>query len=137
MKATLQRADLSYDGIFGFFTFAGDYSPFMDTLEHAYAQPDGSYAPKVAAGTYTCVRGMHVLHNGVPFETFEITGVTGHKGILFHPGNFNRDSEGCVLCGQGKVTQANGEEMLTGSKVEFAAFMKRLLGADSFTLEVV
>lgn len=134
----LHNREFRADGIFGDFTFAGDDHPFMVTLQHAYQQDDtGKWMPKITPGTYTCVRGTHALHNGIPFETFEITGVAGHSGLLFHPGNFNADSEGCVLCGQTQITQSNGEDMITGSVVEFHAFMARLQGVDSFVLQVV
>lgn len=129
---TLRHTDFRPDGIFGEFTFDGDPGRFCVTLEHSY---DGQ--PKLQPGTYTCVRGTHTLHNGVPFETFEITGVAGHAGILFHAGNFNRDSEGCVLVGHTiAINPATGDEMITGSKDEFAAFMARFEGVDSWQLEV-
>lgn len=138
---TLRRTDARSDGIFGDFTFDGDPGRFCFTLEHAYMGPGGppaTFAPKVPAGVYTCVRGTHTLHNGVPFETFEITGVPGHAGILFHAGNFNRDSEGCVLVGKQVVVDPNtGDEMVTGSRIEFGEFMARLAGVDTFELEVV
>ncbi len=137
MMNTLERFEFRADGIFGKFRF-DDEPTFAFTLEHAYKQPDGSYDAKLQPGTYTCVRGTHKLHNGVPFETFEITGVTGHSGILFHAGNFNRDSEGCVLIGKDiAVNPATGEEMVTGSRGEFAAFMERLEGVSSFQLDVI
>jgi len=136
MLNKLEHQDFRPDGIFGKFTFEGDDAPFMDTLEHAYQQDDGSYLPKLYPGTFRCVRGVHALHNGVHFEAFEITGVEGHAGMLFHPGCFNRDSEGCVLCGKGELVQEDGEEMLTSSRIEFAAFMKRLEGIDEFDLIV-
>lgn len=133
---TLKRTDSRADGIFGSFSFDGE-GRFCSTLEHAYPNIDGTYAPKVPPGIYTCVRGTHALHNGIPFETFEITGVEGHKGILFHVGNMNKDSEGCVLLGHTiAINPANGEEMVTGSKGEFAAFMERFEGVDQWQLEV-
>ena len=127
----LTRRDFYSTGIFGDFTFDGDDAPFMVTLEHAYPIETG-FAPVVPPGVYTCVRGTHALSNGVPFVTFEITGVSGHSGILFHAGNYNADSHGCVLCGKAILGG-----MITGSKDEFAAFMARLEGVDSFDLEVV
>lgn len=133
-------------GIFGLFQFAGDSVPFMSTLSHAYLQDDGSYQPIVRPGTYTCRRGVHKLDDGIEFETFEITGVAGHSGLLFHAGNFQRDSKGCTLCGasvirydsdhDGKLTDMD-DEMITRSKVTFAAFMQRLAGVDSFMLQVI
>ena len=133
MMHTLKRVDCREDGIFSDFSFDGDPGRFCVTLEHSY-----DCKPKLANGIYTCVRGTHQLHNGIPFETFEITGVAGHAGILFHAGNYNRDSEGCVLVGKTIANDPNtGDEMITGSKAEFAEFMKRLAGVQSFQLEVV
>lgn len=126
------------DGIFGAFQFAGDPGPFMVTLSHAYKQQDGSYLPIVMPGAYTCVRGTHALEDGVPFETFEIKGVLGHSGLLFHNGNFNKDSKGCVLCGENiRSYDAEADQMVTNSRATFAAFMDRLKGVDSFNLQVI
>ncbi len=113
-------------GIFGEFWFEGDVEPFMATLEHSY-----SNEPKVPVGAYLCVRGTHSLHDGVSFSTFEITGVPGHQGILFHVGNVNDDSEGCVLCGeQSKVVS------ITNSRKAFSDWCNRLIGVTEFILVV-
>ena len=125
------------DGIFGEFAFEGDSEPFMVTLSHAYQQADGTWQPIVKPGEYRCVRGTHALSNGIPFETFEITGVEGHSGLLFHPGNFNADSHGCTLCGDKIVVQADGSWMVTNSKAKFLSFMAQLEGIDTFRLKVV
>ncbi|NNM68930.1 MAG: hypothetical protein HKM00_02990 [Gallionella sp.] len=125
------------DGIFGDFTFANDDHPFMVTLSHAYEQPDAKYAPIVLPGIYTCKRGWHTLADGVPFETFEITGVAGHAGLLFHAGNFNKDSHGCTLCGMSEIAQGDGEWMITRSKDTFRAWMARLEHVQTFQLEVI
>lgn len=97
------------------------------TLEHSY-----DCVPKVPNGTYKCIRSIHALHDGVKFETFEITGVAGHSGILFHIGNYNGDSSGCVLLGK----TVNGDA-ITNSKVTFNKFMTMLVEVDEFTLTVV
>ena len=78
-------------------------------------------------------------HNGVEFSTFEITGVAGHSGILFHAGNFNKDSDGCVLIGKQIIPNPAdpSTEMITGSKQEFAQWLARLEGVVSFQLEVI
>ena len=134
---TIARTDYRSDGIFSDLSFDGE-GRFCVTLEHAYDDGRGGYQPKVQPGVYTCVRGTHSLHNGVPFETFEVLGVTGHSGILFHAGNYNRDSEGCILVGHTIATDPNtGAEMVTGSKAQFAEFMARLDGVDTFSLEVI
>jgi hypothetical protein len=137
MINTLKRIEFRPDGIFGAFTFEGDDKPFMSTLEHAYQDEfDGSYQPKIPAGTYTCTRGTHELHDGVPFETFEVTGVEGHSGILCcHVGNYNRDSDGCILGGSQTIVEGNCQ-MITNSKATFISYMARLAGINEFTLVV-
>lgn len=115
------------DGIFGDLIFGS--SPIAVTLEHAYLVGE-EYRPKIPPGTYTCVRGEHLLHStAVPFETFEIMGVPGHTGLLFHWGNWNRDSDGCILLG----LKAEGD-MILNSKEAFNNFMGILAGDDLFTL---
>lgn len=133
-------------GIIGDFTFDGETEPFMVTLSHAYPV-NGTYLPLVMPGIHHCKRGVHTLADGVPFVTFEIDDVPGHGGLLFvHPGNFQKDSKGCTLCGEkvkrydsngdGEITLAD-DEMITNSRATFKAFMERLAGVDAFMLEVI
>lgn len=131
----LEYFDYHEDGIFGRFTFEDESEPFCYTLSHAFKQEDGSYQPIVQPGIYTCVRGQHQLDHGGPFETFEITGVDGHSGLLFHQGNWNRDSNGCTLVGKEMIESSLGR-MLTMSVFTFRSFMEHLEGVDSFILEV-
>ncbi len=133
----LTRTDFRPDGIFGM--LHDDSGKLLSyTLEHSYAQLDGSWLPKLNAGQHSCVRGPHRLHNMTQdFETFEITGVPGHSNILFHWGNFDRDSEGCVLLGNAIVSQPDGTEMVVNSRHTFAEFLKALTGINQFILTVV
>ena len=117
----------------------GIFSELMDekgkiiarTLEHSYDKK-----PKLYDGQFTCVRGMHQLRSmRQPFETFEITGVQGHSNILFHAGNWNEDSEGCVLLGEGTAYSPKGQ-MITASRQTFMNFMDMLNGINTFTLIV-
>ena len=118
------------DGILGtLYNDAGEQ--LAVTLEHSY---DGR--PKLKEGTYTCQRGPHRLHGmEKDFETFEILGVLGHTGILFHWGNYNEDSEGCVLLGRVSCDSPKGC-MVTSSRATFARWMLDLDGVDSFMLIV-
>ena len=126
----LTRNDFSANGIFS--SLVLDNGEELSTLEHAYSQSDGSYLPKILNGKYTCIRGTHCLHNGIPFETFEVQNVPGCTGILLHVGNYQNDSEGCCLLGMTRMG-----DMITSSKVAFNKFMCSLDGLDSFELEVV
>lgn len=129
MKLILKRYEKSQDGVFGKLVLeSGEDLCF--TLEHAYLC-EHEYFPKVNPGEYTCKRGTHCLHNGVPFETFEVTGVEGHTNILLHAGNYNKDSEGCILLGTGKLNN-----MITNSQAAFGMFLRLMEGLDEFTLVV-
>lgn len=104
--------------------------------EHAYQQTDTYWSPKVGDGKYLCQRGTHQLSVGLPFETFEVTQVPGHTGILFHKGNLPEvDSEGCLLLGTafGELT---GLEAVLGSAEAFEKFMELQNGVDQFWLTV-
>ena len=131
MNFTVNRTSFSSEGVFG--VLIGDNGDTYYTLEHAYQQPDNSYAPKVATGIYTCVRHAP---NRLPYATFEVTGVPDFMGqpvtgILLHIGNYNKDSEGCFLLGL-----AQSQNMVTNSEEAFNKFMTSLEGTDSFELTV-
>lgn len=129
MELTLTRRQYRDDGIFSQLTGLGN--PIL-TLEHSYEKK-----PKVPRGTYRCVRGMHYLKGmKKPFETFEVKSVPKCTGILFHVGNYNRDSEGCILVGE-NLGMSNGALMLTHSRAAFYRFMRALAGVNEFTLHVV
>lgn len=126
----LIRNRFQADGITGrLLDEAGDQ--IAVTMEHSY-----DCKPKLPAGTYTCKRGMHTLHSHPkPFETFEILGVPGHTGILFHWGNWNGDSDGCVILGR-TCTGSERGCMVTNSWVTFDKFMIDLEGVNVFSLIV-
>lgn len=126
----LERRAFTATGVFG--SLLNDMGLWLfSTLEHAYEQLD-EYVPKLGNGKYICVRGMHQLEGMKdPFETFEVTNVPGHTGILFHQGNYNRDSNGCILLGDGSTGNS-----VTNSRMAFNSFMNILKGIDSFTLTV-
>lgn len=132
---TLVRKEHIKDGIFGEMYFGDSQSIMFLTLEHAY-EKDGKYRPKVPAGTYLCKKGMHKLSDLVPFETFELQKVPGHWGILFHVGNYNRDSSGCILIGKGRGFTSTRGKMIVNSKKAFAEFMAMLKDDEEFTLIV-
>ena len=135
MTFTLRRLESRKDGIFGeLLDEEGD--EIAVTLEHAYENGDGSYFAKIPAGQYSCKRGLHqLLHMVSPFETFQVCDVPGHNDILFHVGNRNDDSEGCVLLGT-ETTQIGDAQIITGSKLAFQRFMKLLAAVNRFDLVV-
>lgn len=126
----LQRTNYSEYGIFG--TLTNDLGGLIcRTLEHAYPTKKG-FRPKVPEGDYRCVRGIHRLKDLVEFETFEIMNVPGHTGILFHVGNANKDTDGCILLGL-----ETSKTILLKSRVAFLDFMSRLKGINQFNLKII
>lgn len=135
MDIILTRTQNNPEGIFGNFTDENG-NEICVTLEHAYDDGNGGWTAKIPDGTYTCKRGQHQLTGMAnPFETFEITNVPGHSNILIHMGNFDKDSEGCVLVGRA-IAGSGSSEMITSSVATFNAFMQLQIGVDSFTLTV-
>lgn len=108
---------------------------FCYTLEHAYPSLNRHpFQPKVAAGVYVC--GRHPP-NRLPYETFELANVPPFQGaevtgILIHVGNYNKDSEGCILLGL-----SLGAGCITDSKLAFDKLMEAQSGVETFTLTVI
>lgn len=135
MDLALVRIEVRPDGIFGELRdVSGDL--IVNTLEHAYPDGLGSFTAKIPVGKYICVRGIHQLEGmSLTFETFEVTNVPGHSNILFHVGNFNKDSAGCILVGM-SIMKTAGAQILGASKIAFDTFMDQQEGCNSFTLVV-
>jgi hypothetical protein len=138
MNLTLQRNEYREDGIFGQL-FHLDTPINYYTLERAYADETGkNFIPKVAVGTYKCVRHAP---NRLPYETFMLQNVPDFQGepvtgILIHILNFNKESEGCIGIGERIGSQANGEEMLINSKIAFEKFMDLQHNVNEFWLTI-
>lgn len=131
MNLVLTRKYFRPDGIFGVLSDENQ-TPLAVTLEHSYQG-----VPKVPPGVYTCKRGLHSLPHRTPFETFEVQNVPDHTGILFHMGNFNCDSEGCILLGhQIQINPESGLHWIDMSITTFLEFMKHQEGVDEFLLTI-
>jgi Family of unknown function (DUF5675) len=119
---TLTRISKGSDGIFG--ELRSDDGLFSCvSLEHAYALIPGIYNPKIPVGTYPCILGPHrLLGMNKSFDTFAVCGVPGHSGILFHSGNTNDDSTGCILLGK-EIAGNAPHRLITESKETFELFM--------------
>lgn len=135
MDLTLKRSGYLKTGIFGLILDSATGIQHFVSLEHAYAAGAGfTYVPKIPAGAYLCRRGMHQLeHMTEPFETFEVVNVPGHSNCLFHVGNYNSDSQGCILVGEALAN----DEMITNSREAFEDFMSLQQGLDEFQLAVI
>lgn len=132
MKLILSRREFRDDGIFGELKNER-YEHLFVTLEHSFGG-----IPAVTPGDYKCERGLHSLPSDPDdfFDTFEVMEVPGHTGILFHVGNYNEDSAGCILIGEGNGAKLNGGKMITNSRKSFKEFMNMLKDHSSFELKI-
>jgi hypothetical protein len=96
---------------------------FCTTLEPDNNDSDRFQIPE---GTYFCKR-----FSGVKYKnTFEII-VPGHTALLFHAGNIEAHTEGCILMGQYPGKLVNDRAVLNSGNT-FKKFMAILQGVDSF-----
>ena len=103
---------------------------FCWTLEPA----DRENAPSISsipAQQYTCKR-----HNSPRFGvTYQVMNVPGRTHILFHPGNTDDDTEGCILLGE-TLGKLRGDRAILNSGKTFKKFMDELYGALEFHLTI-
>jgi len=66
-------------------------------------------------------------------NTFQILDVVGRTHILFHVGNWERQTQGCILLG---LSQNPRADMITKSRQGFGLFIKHTQNIDEFTLEI-
>lgn len=106
------------------------------TLERTFpvieSRPLGPQIVKIPRGRYRCVR---TWYNRGGYETFEVTGVIGHSRLLFHSGNVELDSEGCILVGR-RFGYLGGFLAVLDSHDGYRDFMHLVGGRPTFDLLV-
>jgi len=122
---TLKTVSIIPDGCFG--VLLHNEVPFAVTLERTY---DEGKQIKIPAGIHRCHRSRY---NKGGYDTFEIE-IEGHSRILFHKGNTELHSDGCVLVAE-SFAMFGGKPGIAMSGEGFGEFMKRAT-EDSFMLTV-
>jgi hypothetical protein len=85
----------------------------------------------IRAGAYKCGRV-----NSPRFgNTFEVKDVSGRTHILFHKGNTEEDTRGCILVGE-SFNPVLGRPGITSSKEGFAEFLNITSTTNEFPLEI-
>lgn len=117
------------NGTFGVLVF--ENNPFALTLEREWLDNKQNISC-IPSGEYFCERV-----NSPKFgDTFEVKNVTGRTHILFHKGNLDDDSHGCILVGE-EFGKLHGDTGILASKSGYNEFMSILSGSDMFRLVVV
>lgn len=138
LELTLKRVSFHDDGTIGVLLCGS--APLCLTLEEEWRDNAKSISC-IPLGSYTC-RRVDTPKHGV---TYEVTGVPGRSAILFHSGNTEEDTMGCILTGrewgwlQAKDEDTGIERMklsVLRSREAFKAFMEAIGSRDSFVLHV-
>jgi hypothetical protein len=126
---TIKRIAETDDGTFG--VMLDGEVPFALTLERQWLNNKVGESC-IPAGDYECKR----IRSPRFGNTFEVTNVPGRSHILFHKGNLDDDSHGCILIGEmfGKLS---GNPGILASRQGFEEFMNKLEDVDEFSLKIV
>ena len=125
----IRRVAITEYGTFGVIITGG--VPFALTLEREWLNNmrNVSCIPK---GTYYCKR----VDSAKFGDTFEIQDVPNRSHILFHKGNLEDDSHGCVLIGE-QFENLEGVPGILASRKGFDEFMEKLEGETAFELHII
>ena len=123
---TIIRLPENEYGTFGVL-LTGDL-PFALTLERKWLDNQSNISC-IPLGKYMCKR-VNSPHFG---DTFEITDVPNRSHKLFHKGNLDDDSHGCIIIGE-QYEPVLGSYGLKASGEGFKEFMQRLSGDNTFDL---
>jgi hypothetical protein len=114
-----------------------DGDPVCLTLELPWKN-NAQNVSRIPAGIYECKRVYDRTTGGGSYipETFEITGVPGRSGILFHVGNSIKDTQGCVLTGMA-LGGADRAGWILNSKDAFGEFLRATSLENAFKLTII
>ena len=126
MRFQLKRVAIHEYGAFG--VLLKNNIPFAVTLERTF-EPDNHTV--VPTGMVLCKRS-HYYKGGYP--TYELQ-IEGHSRVLFHRGNLEQHSVGCILVAESFAVFGD-KPGVSDSKHGFAEFMILAKGVPEFNIEV-
>ena len=83
----------------------------------------------IPPGNYTCKRIVSPKFG----TTYEVEGVPGRSGILFHAGNIVSHSEGCIILAE-KFGKLEGDRAVLNSGKTFTKFLNAMNAYEEFNL---
>ncbi len=128
IEVLMQRAFQDDKVTLGMIKIKNIKHPPIYTLENP--QRDTATDSCIPEGCYTCVPYSSVTHKDV----YEVNDVPGRTYILFHSGNFESDTLGCILLGN-----SSGQLLLEPAVMESKACMdmfRKLIGKNEFKLTI-
>ena len=128
MKVTIKRTAHLPQATLGELTVDGVCHDPIYTLENPLRATDKDN--RIPAGTYNCKP-----YSGTHFkDVYIVENVPNRSTILFHWGNTEKDTLGCILLGN-KTGQIGSEPAILESKKCFDRF-RNLIGKNEFTLTI-
>ncbi len=128
-KLKLVRIAFIPDGTFGIL-FDYDDSIICLTLEREWRNNEKNISC-IPRGKYVCKR----IQSSKFGDTFEVFNVSGRSHILFHKGNIEDDTHGCIITGK-KIRMLKNKVAVLLSRIAFKRFMTVLNSDDFFELEI-
>ena len=116
-------------GTFG--TLLIDGEVFCITLE-PYSRDNEKAISCIPEGQYICKAVTSSKYG----ETFEVTNVQDREYILFHTGNIDEHTKGCILLGQYYGKLRYNRAVLNSGKT-FREFLASMVNKNSFKLTIV
>ena len=126
MELKLKRVADNEDATFG--VLINGNIPFAVTLEPAW-EDNKKGISCIPSGPYSCKRVKSPKFG----DTFEILDVEERTHILFHKGNSERNTQGCVLIAE-EFGILNGKAAVLASGRGYREFMNILKDVDEFDL---
>lgn len=124
-KHKIKRIIKSNQAILGIWT-SPTGTELCRTLENPYRETLKDSA--IPCGTYECVRD-----NTGKFQFYKVLNVVGRSNIEIHQGNYESDTEGCILVGAAWAIM-NNKLAVTSSNTTIAKLKKVL--PEKFLLEI-
>ncbi len=126
MKLVLEREVSNAQATIGVL-FDPEHPWELVTLENP--KRETSADDRIPAGKYICRR----VDSPKFGDTFEVTNVPGRTHILFHAGNFESSTSGCILLGMRRASESS----IADSRVAVVQFLNHCAGLDHFDLEIL
>lgn len=124
----LKRITEIEDGTFGI--LFDESVPFCLSLERKWLN-NKSGESCIPKGEYICEK----VESPKFGQTYEVKSVPGRSEILFHKGNLQEDSHGCIIVAE-KFGELDGKIAILSSGEAFSEFLEKLHGENEFKLIV-
>jgi hypothetical protein len=135
----IRRIASRNDGMFGAVTW--NNLPFAVTVERPWLDNQTGISC-IPAGHYICKRCRtspdYGFRDSPKFgDTFQVMNVPGRSLILFHKGNLDEDSHGCIILGEQYEPFRSRPAAVLSSAKAFEEFKSLTHGIDEFLLDIV